>query len=75
MGCQLKKIMGGQIHKEISNFVYFKKFEKDTIKLEWLRKTAAEKKFKAEKVYYWMGSCMGGWIGGWVYVKAVLRIA
>ena len=36
------KIYGGQFYKEISKFGYFKKMEKVRIKLQGLRKLAAE---------------------------------
>ena len=39
---KLKKINGGQFHKESLKFGYFKKLKKVRIKLKWLRKLNTE---------------------------------
>ena len=71
-----------QKSKEISKFGYLKSWKKSE-KMEWLRKWNETKylgkvnicSWKAIKIQPTKAMFLDGWVGGWMGVKAILRIA
>ena len=84
LSCYLQQ---NNFFNEILKLVYFQKFEKVIIEMEWLKKLAVEiklaEKMNCNKNYIVYGNeksrALGGWVGGWVdrWVdgRAVLRFA